>query len=581
MAYDVLKLKRWWQSQVSDRAVEEQVWDDIEKFIMPLTGRVAEALYGATTQAKTDVRLWDLTAPLALHHLASALHSDITNPSSMWLDTEWMDAELEKDHDAVVYREEVAKLVWSELQASDFNMEISSGYQGWAGIGNMCLVCEPTSTDPAQWKGLDFTGVDVRQVQWQEDSRGGVWRWARLYRWTAVQIVDYCEREKNEDGTPKYPAPQKYQDLAKKEENSTQKYDVIFCIFRREDEKSEVQGLAAPDRRPWGYRYFTLEDAEGLGEEGGYYKMPVVMARYARRPGSQWGYGIGHLALRHVKGLNYFKELQLNAGEKAVDPAHGMSERVGGQIDLRPGKGNVMPSKDDWWPLESASHFDVSVEILRDERIEIRRAFHEDDLMLKESPQMTATEVQARKDQMNRALGSPVGRLTTDALAPIVEMVIDHLGRAGRLPPDVPPIVRQKKSELKLRFRGPIARAQMMDEVVAIEREAAFISNLLKLGFTDARHYFNLEHAIQEHAKRLGVPMSVLTAPSEAKKAIEDERRAMAAAQAAETAKRAGQAMASMTAAAGQASAVPGLSGPGAPGIDVQPALAPSGGVPA
>ena len=570
MAVDTLKLKQIYETLRSDRSKEEVVWDEIEKFNMPLTGKTSEALDHSTPDQKTSVALWDLTAPLALEHLAAALHSDVTSPNSNWLDLEWEDAEVEKDHDAIVHREKIADMAWSELQASDFNMEISSGYIEWAGIGNMALVCEPTSPG-LEWKGLDFTAVPCRQVQFQEDSRGGVHRWFRALDWTPLQIVDHCEKEKNADGTPKYPAPEKYKKLAEVPGEANKKITIIFCIFRRDGIADEVQGRVIPDLRPFGCVYFPLEDGVQLGEEGGYYRMPAVMARWGKRPGTQWGYGRGHIALRAVKGLNYFKELQLAAGEKAVDPAMGATERVG-NIDLRPGKTSVMPSKEDLWTIESSARFDVSAEIIRDDRVEIRRCFHEDDLQLKESPQMTATEVQARKDQMNRALGSPVARLQSDALAPIVMMVIDHLARAGRLPPP-PEIVRRKKAEFKLRFRGPIARAAVMDQVVAIERVWSGIANLMKLGLTEARHYLDLGASLRLHAKLLGAPTEMLNSDIVAKQGIAQERAAAAAAQQASTMKDAGQG----AAAAASAAATLGTSGPvplGAP-----PALLPSGGV--
>jgi hypothetical protein len=385
-----------------------------------------------------------------------------------------------------------------------------------------------------------------------------------------VQIVDHCEREKLADGTPKYQAAEKYKRMAEAPAEANTKVPVIFAIYRRTEVPEEVKGHVVAANRPWGCVYFPLETGEQLGPEGGYYRMPAVMARWGKRPGTQWGYGRGHLALRAVKGLNYFKELQLTAGEKAVDPSMGATERVG-NIDLRPGKVSVMPSKEDMWAIESTARFDVSAEIIRDDRIEVRRCFHEDDLQLKESPAMTATEVQARKDQMNRGIGSPAGRLETDALIPVVMMIIDHLGRAGKLPPP-PESVRRKNAELKVRFRGPIARARLMDQVVAIERVWAGVANLLKLGFTEARHYLDLGASIRLHAKLLGAPTVMLNSDRVAKQGIDAERGAAKASQDAEAMKNAGQG----AAAAAQAAATVAQ---GAVPIGEQPALAPSGGV--
>lgn len=567
MAADILKLKREYEVLRSDRSQEETVWDEIEKYIMPLTGTVAQAILGAKTDATTSIQLWDLTAPLAAEHLASALHGDITSPSTKWLDLEWQDSDLEQDHDAVKYREQLAEIAWGELQASDFGMEIASAYLEWGTKGNMCLVAEPTTSGP-KWKGFDFTGVPIAQTCFVEDSRGGVLRWYRHLRWTAVQIVDHCE-----SSDPPCPVPERIRALAEKTDGATTKLDVIFCIFRRGEIEEDLQGEAIQEQRPWGCVHFLLNEGEQFGMEGGYYRMPVVMGRFTKRPGSCWGTGRGHIALRSVKYLNAMKEMQRLQAELAIDPALGVTERVGEDINLQAGKATVFPSKDDVWSIRSESRFDVSAEVLQDERLEIRRAFHEDDLQLKESPQMTATEVQARKDQMNRALGSPVARLQTDVLEPIVQIVLDHLARAGRLPPP-PEIVKAKqgRTELKLRCRGPIARAQLMDEVVSIERSAAFIANLIQLGLTEARHYLNLGGTLKEHAKRLGTPMACFNSDIEAKKLIQAERQAIAQAQAAKTAKDSGQAM--QAAASGAATAA----GIGVP-IGEQPALLPSGGV--
>lgn len=580
MAVDVLKLKQRLEVLRSDRSVEETVWDELEKFIMPLTGQVAQAIQGSSVQQKTDLQLWDLTAPLAAEHLASSLHGDLTSPAAKWLDLEWQDAELEGDHESIKYREKLAELAWSELQASDFGMEIASGYLEWGVKGNMSLVTEPMTDRPGEWKGLDFTAVPIAQVWFEEDSRGRVARWWRQLMWTASQIVDHCERDTDANGQVRRPAPERIRKLAEDPKSATTKIAVIFCIFRRDGSfgtealPAEIEGDAVGEQRPYGYVYFTLDQTEQLGGEGGYYKMPVVQGRWGKRAGTPWGYGRGHIALRHVKYLNAFKELARNAAEKAVDPAHGVSERVGGPVDLRPGKTTVMPGKDDWWPLEGGQRFDVSVEVLRDERVEIRRAFHEDDLQLKESPQMTATEVQARKDQMNRALGSPVARLQTDVLEPVVEIVIDHLSRAKRLPP-APELVKKKKAQLKLRLRGPIARAQLMDQVVAIERVLANIANLVKLGLPQARHYVDLGASIREHAKLLGAPAVMLVPQAKAQAAIDQENQAAQRAMEAKTAKDMGQA----AAAASGAMAPP--AGGGMAGIGEQPALVPSGGVPA
>lgn len=188
---------------------------------------------------------------------------------------------------------------------------------------------------------------------------------------------------------------------------------------------------------------------------------------------------------------------------------------------------------------------------------------------------MTATEVQARRDLMDRVLGSPVGRLQTDALVPVVMITLGHLHRAGKLP-EAPASVKAKKAEAKVKFRGPIARAQLMDEVVGIERSAAFAASLIKMGFEDAKYYFDCGQAFREHAKRVGSPAATIRSEADVKKAKEADAAMAARAQNAEVSKTEGEAMRAMAQARGMA---PAGGGTGGLAIAPQPALAPSGGI--
>lgn len=187
---------------------------------------------------------------------------------------------------------------------------------------------------------------------------------------------------------------------------------------------------------------------------------------------------------------------------------------------------------------------------------------------------MTATEVQARRDLMDRVLGSPVGRLQTDALVPIVEIVLRMLYRAGRLP-EAPPMVKQKRAEVRVRFRGPIARAQLLDEVVGIEREASFVAGLLKMGFEDARYYFDVGQAIREHSRRVGAPATTLRSKEEAEKLRKADQALAQEAVRAKTARDQASALKD----AATASATAGQPDPTAFPMAPQPALLPSGGM--
>ena len=74
-----------------------------------------------------------------------------------------------------------------------------------------------------------------------------------------------------------------------------------------------------------------------------------------------------------------------------------------------------------------------------EERVELQNdindAFFKNIIDLKESPAMTATEVNARLARIAKALSSVVGRIKTDYMKPIIEGGILTMLRQGQLLP--------------------------------------------------------------------------------------------------------------------------------------------------
>lgn len=189
---------------------------------------------------------------------------------------------------------------------------------------------------------------------------------------------------------------------------------------------------------------------------------------------------------------------------------------------------------------------------------------------------MTATEVQARRDLMDRSLGAPVGRLQNDVLSPLLRIVLAHLDRAGKLPKP-PESVKSKKAEVAVSYFGAISRAQRIDEVAAIERGAALVASLVQSDperFGKAALILDPVQTIREAFLRLGTPAKMLKSDA----VVQREARDQAAAQARQAQAETALTEASAAAKAAQASSAAG----GSPlGIELQPALNPSTGMPA
>ena len=547
----------------ADRSNTESTWDQIERFFMPLTGGGrpnVQLSEGAVTWQRQEV--WDSTAIDSAQKLAASIHGSVTSPAIRWFKLAWRDSELRKDAECCEWLEDVGDAVYEALQDSDFNSEIASADHELVGYGNAFVIEEVAEADAGEWEGVDFTAVPLREGYFEQDSKGGIKRFYRRLSWNAVQCVDKFTAEG---------VPDDIREAAEKGTNLSRQWEVVYCVFPRDERRRELRRAAkrnaerakmrcecqaaqekaraggipppeapqitadeplhplAPHMRPIGGVYFLADSGERLGlEEQGYYEMPVCLARWYRTAGSQWGHGQCHVLLPTVKYLNGWMETEHQAAAKAVDPAIGTTERgILSDYDLEPGGVTVFASKDDCWTIESKARFDVAENVKQDLRAMVQRGLHNDELQLKDSPAMTATEVQARYELMNRVLGSTLARIENDLLSPIVHITIGHLMRAGQLPA-MPDKVRAKygdgSADFDIEYQGPLARSQRTDEVAAIERVLSFAAGLLKMGIPlqVIQATIDVVKAIEEVARRLGTPAALLKDEKSVKDAVDE-----------------------------------------------------------
>lgn len=85
---------------------------------------------------------------------------------------------------------------------------------------------------------------------------------------------------------------------------------------------------------------------------------------------------------------------------------------------------------------------------------------------------MTATEVEARRQEGLFSLGTAIDRLNTEGFTPIMDRVFSILFQEGLLPDPPPELAGQ---ELKVEYTSVLAQAQKTGNLVSIERFIAFL----------------------------------------------------------------------------------------------------------
>ena len=424
----------------SQRRTIETTWDVVERFCAPYRG---EMFRDQQSEHEIDWRrreVYETTAIMAVQNLAASIHGGMTNPKIRWFDLAFRSDNLRGNTPAAIWLEECAARCHLALQESDFDLEINEAYLDLTSFGTSVLVEEPLNDEI--WEGLDFTTIPIKEIFFEMDHKDRVLKLYRRLQWTPVQIIDKFGEEN---------VPDDIKERAKNARGVDQKEEIIFCVYPRKNYKNiDVSQPLAPKLRPFGSKYIRHKDASQLGDEGGFYEMPAFVTRWRKTSESQWGNSPAMIALADVLTLNQLVELDLRSREKAVDPAVLVTERgLMGDLDLDPAGLTVVRTLDDIQAWDTGAKFDATNDTIQRLQNQIKEVFFLDKLDLKESPEMTATEVLERTERMHRLLGPTVGRLQNDLLDPLIQRTFNMLMRAGQLPP-IPPELADADTDMDI-----------------------------------------------------------------------------------------------------------------------------------
>jgi len=477
-------------------------WEIISHFVMPNRGRFFEKESDYEESINWRHReLYDSTAVISARLLASSIHSNLTSASGRWFNLRYRDEKMNKDHDAREWLEECERILYDAINESNFDLEIPECYLDLVSYGTAVLLHESDGRG-----GFVFRAAMAREIYFEEGFDGMPINIYRYKKYTALQIVE------------KYPntAPEYIKVQARGATTSTVPHEVIHCIrLRMENKDADVSEELAPEARPYEERYILSKDAYELTEEkSGYYEIPAYVMRWGRAAGSKFGDSPAINVLADITTLNQTVELTLRAAAKVIDPPTLTQQRgIIGDLDLTSGGVTVVRDINGVKPYESGARFDVS-QLTRENLINtIQDAFYTKHLVLKESPAMTATEVNARYEFMQRVLSPVVGRIKADCLDPLIKRGFFILAREGRFP-EMPPSVIENYAEMDIEYLGPLARVQKMNDVQSTERLLANLGQIASVA-PEVIDTIDWDKLVRMYADRIGVPVAILRSEEE------------------------------------------------------------------
>lgn len=527
-------IKKRFDALVTQRKTLDQTLEVIEQFVVPHRGEFFRPMQDEHEVRWRRREIFDSTAVDSCETLAASVQAALTSSSVMWLFIGFRNEVLINNQKAMAWAEAVTKRIYESLQDSNFDLESSEFYLDLCSFGTAVIFEEAESEDPKKWEGIDFQAAPIRDCYFEVSHKNQIMRFYRRYQWNPLQIQD-----KFGDDTP-----QCVLDVIDNQDSNNIRFQVVFCVFSRYNKRHNIDtnSMLAASERPFGWKWVLHKDGSQIGHEGGYYEQPAYIARWRKTTGSQMGYSPAHICLSDILTLNELTEETLESLGKAIDPSILTEERnLITDMDLGRGGLTVVTDIDKTKAFESGARFDVGE--LRIDRLQesIQRAFRIDKLQMKDSPAMTATEVQVRYELMQRLLGPTVGRLKSDFLDPLVNRTFKILFRAGQLP-EIPQIVIDEGGELDIQYIGPLPRAQRQEVVQATNQWLANTAGIYEIA-PEIMDLPDFDMIARDTAQLSGLPAKYMKTDNAVKRIRKGREEAQAQAQQSELMQQEGDAM--------------------------------------
>ena len=505
---DVAALARRLDERVKDRTPHENVWRECFDHSWPLRG---SGLQGSdfTAQNALDrkARLMHGIATEAGRTLAAAIVSGATPSSSVWA----LLKAAGSDDEGGRFLDAAGKAVHEEVHASSYDSYAFECAMDLVGAGWFVLYIDVDR----EIGGLTFEQWPLAGCFVLSSKPGGrIDTIFRRYTITAEQAV-------NEFGIDRV-SPRVAKQYAAEPDT---KVTLCHAIYPRAIHVVEAK-LAK--NLPFASCHFEVDTRHEL-RESGYHEFPCVVPRWSLIPGTAYAVGPMMDALPDSRELNDFLRNDRQASAIAVS---GMwiaeDDGVLNPRTIKVGAGKVIPanSVDSMKPLIPGSNWQLADARVSQYEAAIRRILMADQLQPQDGPAMTATEVHVRVGMIRQLLGPIYGRLQAEWLAPMVERCFGLMYRAGRFG-----MAPQSLggSTLRVRYNNPLARAQKLEDVGAIERLNANVLTLANLGAAGitaanaAADIVDWDENVRAIVDGLGVPLKVSRTP-ERVQSLRDER---------------------------------------------------------
>lgn len=489
MTIDVGRKLQEHAQMVSARQLHEPVWQESFKWTHPIRGMgfIIDQVDATAAQAYKAEQT-DSTAPDAARVCASEIHSGITPANSRWFGMAVAGA----DEDGRRWLDQAANTLWENIHMANFDAAGFESCQDVVDAGWFVLFVD----EDKEQGGFVFEQWPLHQVYCASSKRGGIIDIVhRRFKLTALQCI-------NEYGQDNVSA-----DVRKLVEDG-KGHELIDILLIIEPRQVYVPNAKLSKNLPIASCHIEYKTRKVM-RESGYHEMPVMVPRWLMIPGSVYAIGPVNDILPTIKRLNHLTRMEMAAADLAV--AGMWIAKDDGVLNPRtvkvgPRKVIVANDVDSMKELKSGSDFNLSFEMVDRMQAAIRRALLADAIPPIDAGQRTAYEYSVRINMLRKLLGPVFGRLQSEYLGPLITRCFGLAYRAGVFTP--PPASLANKN-FTVKYMGPLARAQKLEEATAIDE---FVIGTLKLSEVKPEILDNVDvdAGIRLSAEAKGVPAEVI-----------------------------------------------------------------------
>lgn len=477
-----LILKRYDELK-AERNPLEDIWKECYAVSYPLRGvglytnSLLDSKSGWSLAREQQSRLYDTTVTNACRLLASSLLSGLTPANSQWFLKTVQDSTQEER----AWLENASTITWKNIHESNYSEVAFEGLLDAVVTGMFAIFVREGDERP-----FDFQLWDLANLYATSSSRSGAIDTV-YYRFslTAAQAIS----EYGEDAGAL----------------------VLEAAANRPDELFEYVNVIGPRMR---VRELELPIASitvccrtrEIVKESGYHEMPVIIPRLITLPNSPYSQGLVYEALPTALTLNRLVETVLGSADMAVAGMWGaVDDGVLNPKAVRVGPRKIITvaSKDSIFPLNPGSDFQVAQWMIQGMQSDIRKILLSDQLQAQDGPQMTATEIHVRVDMIRKMLGPNYERLQDEFLRRLVDRCFNILWRSGKFP-QPPDSLKGRMSNIT--YLSPLARAQQMEEVQAMERYEMSLAQMAQMGHPEVTDNYNWDMVARRKAELMNVP---------------------------------------------------------------------------